>query len=122
MDAPGFHAKSEKSGIPQVPEPTPVESEDVIAPLSSIRSVQRRISLGIIFISCLLTYIDESIHAPPSFAESQFAAIVRRQRPHTTALKISNVPTRYPNLPRDFEFAGYATDITPPLTHLDGDL
>ena len=42
-------------------------------------------------------------------------AIVRRQRPHNTALKISNVPTRYPNLPRDFEFAGYAIDITPAI-------
>jgi hypothetical protein len=48
-----------------------------------------------------------SINPPPSFAESQFATIVRRQRPRDTALKVSNVPTRYPNLPRDFEFAGY---------------
>lgn len=72
---------------------------------------------------CLvLTCIDESVHAPPSFAESQFEAIVRRQRPHDTALKISNVPTRYPNLPRDFEFAGYAIDVNLALTHLDGDL
>jgi len=47
------------------------------------------------------------VNAPPSFAESQFATIVRRQRPRDTALKISNVPTRYPNLPRDFEFAGW---------------
>jgi hypothetical protein len=70
----------------------------------------------------VLICIDESIHAPPSFAESQFAAIVRRQRPHDTALKISNVPTRYPNLPRDFEFAGYTTDVTPLLTRVDGDL
>jgi hypothetical protein len=53
---------------------------------------------------------DESVKAPPSFAESQFATIVRRQRVHDTALKISNAPTRYPNLTRDFEFAGYVNE------------
>jgi len=26
-------------------------------------------------------------------------------------LKVSNVPTRYPNLPRDFEFAGYGPSV-----------
>jgi len=50
--------------------------------------------------------IDESIHSPPSFAESQFATIARRQRSRGAALKISNVPSRYPNLLHDFEFAG----------------
>lgn len=63
----------------------------------------------------MLIFQDESVHAPPSFAESQFAAIVRRQRPHDTALKTSNVPSRYPNLPRDFEFAGYPIDVISPL-------
>lgn len=50
--------------------------------------------------------VDESIAAPPSFAESQFHTIVRRQRPRDTALKIPNIPSRYPNLLHDFEFAG----------------
>lgn len=91
------------------------EANDIVAPLSPIKSLHRRPSLGTAlnqqtqYVS-VLTYLlpDESINAPPSFAESQFATILRRQRPRDTALKISNVPTRYPNLTRDFEFAGYS--------------
>ena len=64
---------------------------------------------------------DDSIHAPPSFAESQFATIIRRQRAHETALKVSNVPTRYPNLPRDFEFAGYSPSVLRWGLIVDGD-
>lgn len=81
------------------------EADDIVAPLSPIKTIHRRPSLGIY--SHYGINVDESINAPPSFAESQFATIIRRQRPRDTALKISNVPTRYPNLPRDFEFAGY---------------
>jgi hypothetical protein len=76
------------------------EAVDIIAPLSPM-------SLGTLFLRIVFNVIDESILSPPSFAESQFATIVRRQRPRDTALKISNVPTRYPNLSQDFEFAGY---------------
>jgi hypothetical protein len=104
---------SEKSQLeldPHTPEDSDIEThelEDVIAPLSPVKSVRRRVRLGICSLLLELTCADESINAPPSFAESQFATIVRRQKPRDTALKISNVPTRYPNLPRDFEFAGY---------------
>jgi hypothetical protein len=55
--------------------------------------------------------VDESIAAPPSFAESQFHTIVRRQRPRDTGLKIPNIPSRYPNLLHDFEFAGSVTVV-----------
>ena len=98
-----------------------LEAQDVITPLSPIRSCHRHTSIGNLptsphspnsfttLTSCLVhdDEDDDSIHAPPSFAESQFATIIRRQRAHDSALKVSNVPTRYPNLPRDFEFAGY---------------
>ncbi|KAG8954830.1 hypothetical protein FRC00_005658 [Tulasnella sp. 408] len=43
---------------------------------------------------------------PPSFAQSEFETIIRRQRnnqPHT--LKIPNIPSRFPNLDNLWEFA-----------------
>ncbi|KAG8922084.1 hypothetical protein FRC02_012152 [Tulasnella sp. 418] len=55
---------------------------------------------------------------PPSFAQSEFETIVRRQRnnqPHM--LKIPNVPSRFPNLSNNWEFAGWGSmsyvELTP---------
>jgi hypothetical protein len=104
------HCESEKSQFNNPIDPDRIEAEDIITALSSMKTTHRRPSLGIkhsIWKSAYIVHIDESIHVPPSFAESQFATIVRRQRPRDTALKISNVPSRYPNLLHDFEFAGY---------------
>jgi hypothetical protein len=49
---------------------------------------------------------------PPSFRESQFDIILRRQRPRP-GLKINHVPSRFLNLSHDFEFAGWGS-----ITHL----
>ncbi|KAG8905917.1 hypothetical protein FRB99_007997 [Tulasnella sp. 403] len=53
----------------------------------------------------------EPVNAPPpSFAQSEFETIIRRQRnnnPHT--LKIRNVPSRFPNLNNTWEFAGWGS-------------
>jgi hypothetical protein len=83
------------------------EPEATIIPLDSKKEGHRRqtLSMTISPLNLELT-LDESLCAPPSFAESQFETIVRRQKRAHDTLKISNVPTRYPNLPRDFEFAG----------------
>lgn len=103
------HSKTEskKSPLFQCNDGEITEETDVITPLAALKTERRPPSLGAKALSVTLIFADESVHAPPSFAESQFATIVRRQRPRDTALKVSNVPTRYPNLPRDFEFAGY---------------
>jgi len=45
---------------------------------------------------------------PPSFRESQFDIILRRQRPRP-ALKFTNIPSRFINLSNDFEFAGWGS-------------
>lgn len=49
---------------------------------------------------------------PPSFNESQYDIILRRQRVRPTtgpSLKSTTVPSRFLNLPNDFEFAGWGT-------------
>lgn len=49
---------------------------------------------------------------PPSFAESQFDIILRRQHTRNTAsggLKLSSAPSRFLNLSDAFEFAGWGT-------------
>ena len=49
---------------------------------------------------------------PPSFAESQFDVIRRRQRTRYTqsgGLKVTASPSRFLNLPDDHEFAGWGT-------------
>ncbi|KAJ7591514.1 amino acid permease-domain-containing protein [Mycena floridula] len=45
---------------------------------------------------------------PPSFAQSEFETIIRRQKT-THALKIVNIPSRFPNLDNDWEFAGWGS-------------
>lgn len=45
---------------------------------------------------------------PPSFPESQFDIILRRQRPRP-GLKFTTVPSRFLNLSNDFEFAGWGS-------------
>lgn len=49
---------------------------------------------------------------PPSFAESQFDVILRRQRArtrHDGGLKLTASPSRFHNLSNAFEFAGWGT-------------
>ncbi|KAE9408696.1 hypothetical protein BT96DRAFT_1013316 [Gymnopus androsaceus JB14] len=51
-------------------------------------------------------------HNPPSFDESQYDIILRRQRvrpPTGPSLKSTTVPSRFLNLSNDFEFAGWGT-------------
>lgn len=55
--------------------------------------------------------VDSEIY-PPSFAESQFQTIVTRQvaRPKDgSGFKSSKAPSRYPNLPNTFDFAGWGS-------------
>ncbi|KAF5383499.1 hypothetical protein D9757_006168 [Collybiopsis confluens] len=59
---------------------------------------------------------------PPTFNESQFDIILRRQRvrPSTRPfLKSTAVPSRFINLPNDFEFAGWGTLLNLTLDHED---
>lgn len=51
---------------------------------------------------------DSSVH-PPSFAQSEFETIVRRQKTNPHGLKIVNIPSRYPTLDNDWEFAGWGS-------------
>ncbi len=47
---------------------------------------------------------------PPSFAQSQFDVILRRQvcrQTHSGALKLNAAPSRFLNLSNKFEFAGW---------------
>jgi hypothetical protein len=49
---------------------------------------------------------------PPSFLDSQFDVILRRQRmrpKHGGGLKSTALPSRFLNLTNDFEFAGWGT-------------
>ncbi|KAG9006649.1 hypothetical protein FRB90_009798 [Tulasnella sp. 427] len=66
----------------------------------------------------------DPLHAPPpSFAQSEFETIIRRQRnnqPHT--LKIPNIPTRFPNLDNLWEFAGWGSTSYVELTPQDLEL
>jgi hypothetical protein len=41
---------------------------------------------------------------PPSFAQSEFETIIRRQRTNPNGLKIINIPLRFPTLDNDWEF------------------
>ncbi|KIM22963.1 hypothetical protein M408DRAFT_269399 [Serendipita vermifera MAFF 305830] len=51
---------------------------------------------------------DSSVH-PPSFAQSEFETIIRRQKTNPNGLKITNVPSRFPHLDNDWEFAGWGS-------------
>jgi hypothetical protein len=53
----------------------------------------------------------ESIH-PPSFAQSEFETIIRRQKNNPHGLKIMNIPSRYPTLDNDWEFAVSPSGMT----------
>ena len=55
---------------------------------------------------------------PPSFHESQFDIILRRQRPRP-GLKFTNVPSRFLNLSNEFEFAGWGSLTSCKLTSED---
>lgn len=55
---------------------------------------------------------------PPSFRESQFDIVLRRQRPRPI-LKFTNVPSRFINLSNDFEFAGWGSLSRMQLTSKD---
>ncbi|KAG6337018.1 hypothetical protein ID866_2078 [Astraeus odoratus] len=53
---------------------------------------------------------DASVVQLPTFDESQFDIILRRQRVRSRGgLKFTNVPSRFLNLSNDFEFAGWGT-------------
>lgn len=41
---------------------------------------------------------------PPSFAQSEFEMITRRQKNSAHGLKIIDIPSRFPNLDNDWEF------------------
>ena len=59
---------------------------------------------------------DVPVDAPPSFRDSQFDIILRRQRIRPAeggGLKVTNLPSRFLNLPDHFEFAGWGT-----ITHI----
>ncbi|GLB39740.1 putative amino acid permease [Lyophyllum shimeji] len=56
--------------------------------------------------------IPHSHSGPPSFRDSQFDVILRRQRMRPTeggGLKLTALPSRFLNLPNDFEFAGWGS-------------
>ncbi|TDL27804.1 hypothetical protein BD410DRAFT_893978 [Rickenella mellea] len=89
-----------------------MSSEAPLNPLVSRKSREAQDEL------CELPTIAESnsphIRAghPPSFAESQFDVILRRQRArrvNSGALKFTDSPSRFLNLSNDFEFAGWGT-------------
>lgn len=48
---------------------------------------------------------DNSSIYPPSFAQSEFETIIRRQRTNPNGLKVINIPLRFPTLDNDWEFA-----------------
>jgi hypothetical protein len=48
---------------------------------------------------------DYTSNYPPSFAQSEFETIIRRQRTNPNGLKIINIPLRFPTLDNDWEFA-----------------
>jgi hypothetical protein len=47
----------------------------------------------------------QELTVPPSFAQSQFETIIRRQRNSPHGLKIIDIPPRFPNLDNEWEFA-----------------
>lgn len=50
--------------------------------------------------------------APPTFQESQFDVILRRQRRRGTGdLKLTTVPSRFLNLSNAFEFSGWGSTV-----------
>ncbi|KAF7967053.1 hypothetical protein HWV62_35981 [Athelia sp. TMB] len=55
---------------------------------------------------------------PPTFRESQFDIILRRQRP-APGLKSTTIPSRFLNLSNEFEFAGWGTRTTLQLSPED---
>ncbi|KAI8384770.1 amino acid permease-domain-containing protein [Radiomyces spectabilis] len=66
---------------------------------------------------------DASAEPPPSFAESEFHHIQRRQvnRHRSNLLKWSSVPSRYPNLSNAWEFAGWGSTYYMDLEQSDLD-
>jgi len=58
--------------------------------------------------------ISHYVHqTPPSFRQSQFDIVLRRQRtrPPEGGLKISDLPSRFLNLSNHFEFAGWGSVV-----------
>lgn len=62
---------------------------------------------------------------PPTFSDSQFGIILRRQRcrpPDNSGLKnYTGIPSRFINLPNSFEFAGWGSIYRIKLTTADHD-
>ena len=53
---------------------------------------------------------DVSPQSPPSFEQSEFETIIRRQRNTVNGLKIIDIPSRFPNVDNEWEFAvGYTS-------------
>ncbi|KAG8777012.1 hypothetical protein FRC12_000579 [Ceratobasidium sp. 428] len=63
------------------------------------------------FASALEQGIEEDMNQPPpSFAQSEFETIIRRQKNNTPhGLKIVSAPSRFPHLDNDWEFSGWGT-------------
>ncbi|KZT52939.1 hypothetical protein CALCODRAFT_458622, partial [Calocera cornea HHB12733] len=109
---------SEQATVSFGDEPkTPTEGKDTVSELP-VTPRRRRVRRG--------TVAEEdavSLH-PPSFAQSEFETIIRRQRhnrPHNIKAP-PNLRTRYPNLDHDWEFAGwgktsYLELLEPDISH-----
>jgi hypothetical protein len=54
---------------------------------------------------------DQSSIHPPSVAQSEFETIVRRQKTNPQGLKIMNIPSCFPSLDNDWEFAVRILDL-----------
>ncbi|KAF8606430.1 hypothetical protein BDV93DRAFT_594682 [Ceratobasidium sp. AG-I] len=60
--------------------------------------------------SSFVPVVDESTQPPPSFAQSEFETIIRRQRNNTPhGLKVVSAPSRFPHLDNDWEFSGWGS-------------
>lgn len=69
-----------------------------------------------------LSLTQSSIGPPPSFTDSQFGIIFRRQRqrpPDNSGLKTDPTPSRFLNLSNSFEFAGWGSVTRLKLTSDD---
>lgn len=60
------------------------------------------------FVSHHSVYHSAEASKPPSFHESQFDIILRRQRPRPGP-KFTSIPSRFLHLSNDFEFAGWGS-------------
>ncbi|KAG8773278.1 hypothetical protein FRC12_002625, partial [Ceratobasidium sp. 428] len=92
------------------------EGLDTIPELASFRpatwsSTMNGKALPDRFASALEQDIEEDMNQPPpSFAQSEFETIIRRQKNNTPhGLKIVSAPSRFPHLDNDWEFSGWGT-------------